>query len=255
MNRETKLGMYIVGGIVLMLGVLTYGAFLFFTQTVPYLDRAKAPKSDGSANTNLFVEGPFVRDYAASANLELPPVPPQRDSPSVQLGFFDAHGDIQGGLIRSPDDKFHLRAFVAYSAGRPQNTLRYFGRLKDGPHAVELRVRNDEVTFLVDGRRLFSAPRAAYVPPDSNPWLTLGTAVRYKGGSASGSISDIRVQRDGDNALTRYDPVCVGSSGGLRTLRYGGRYVLAGTNIGSPALNEGCRDAYARHSELATQAR
>lgn len=249
MNRETKLGLYIVGGIVIALGFLAYGAVTFITQGVPYLNRMTAQSRSATADANLFVDGPFNDDYAASAVLELPPVSPQPDSPSVQLGFFLPTASVQGGLMRTPSDKFRLRAFIAYSSDGKANKLRYLGRLNEGPHRVELRVHDGKVLLSIDGRRLFTViPRSAFLPRDGNPWLALGTAVR-RGGSASGTIADIDVQRDGDTALKPFQPVCIVSNGGIHIVADGAHWVLGGTYARSvPATYEHCRDVFAQHN-------
>jgi len=248
--------MYIVGSIVLVLGLLGYAAFAFFTKAVPYLKSVAGPGfgSNGDANANLYVEGPFVREYAAAAVLELPPVPPQRDSPSVQLGFFSPSGNLQGGLIRTPDDKFRLRAFVAYAAGQRPNQIRYLGRLNAGPHAVEIRVHDGKAMFFVDGRELYSAVQSAYLPADGNPWLALGTAVKYEGGSAFGTISDIRIRRDTDEAILSFNPVCNGSNGGIHIIPEGDRWVISGTYVARvPPKYERCSGAFARHRDLGSK--
>jgi hypothetical protein len=246
--------MYIVGSIVIVLGLLTYGAFTFFTKAVPYLNSIATPafNRNGDANTNLYVEGPFVREYAAAAVMELPPAPQQRDSPSVQLGFFGTSGGIQGGLIRTPGNKFRLRAFVAYGTAAGQNRIRYFDRLNEGPHAVEIRVHDGKLMFFVDGRHLFEVPQSAYVPPGTNPWLALGTAVKYRHARAYGTISDIRVRRDTDVALLSYQPVCIVSNGGISIRPVRDHWVIGGWYLGNvPPTYEHCRATFERHGEIA----
>lgn len=256
MSRETKLGLYIVGGLALVLGFLAYATIAFLTQGVPYLNRvAAAERNNRYANANLFVDGPFTTDYAASAVLELPPVARQTDSPSVQITFWGAGGTVQSGLIRTPNDQFRLRAFAALTRVGGRETIKYLGRMNDGPHVFELRVRNGKVMISVDGRRrLILTPQSAFLPPNGNPYLSLGTAAK-SGGTASGTISDIRVQRDGDAAPMSDQPVCVVSNGGIHLVRDGERWVLGGTFVWSvPTTYERCSEVFARHRKLAKNA-
>lgn len=249
MNRESKLGLYIVGGIVVAIGFLAYVVIAFFTQGIPYLNRLAAAQRNGQvANANLFVDGPFTKDYAASAVLELPPVQRQKDSPSVQIGFWGPYGIVQGGLIRTPDDDFRLRAFAAFPLGGGRSTVKYLGRLNDGPHAFEMRTLDGDVVLFVDGhRRIDLFPRSSYLPLHTNPFLIVGTAAQ-NGGTASGTISDIRIQRDGDTALVPDQPVCVVSNGGIHLVQDGARWVLGGTYAQNvPTTYERCRKVFARH--------
>lgn len=258
MSKETRLGMYIVGGIVLLLGFLAYGAFALFTQGVPALTRMATDEvfdGNGTANANLYVEGPFVSDYAASAVLELPPVSEERDSPSVQIGFMHAFGNVQGGLIRTPKGRFRLQAFVAYAIPGNGERVQYFNTRDDGPHAVELRVRDGTIAFFVDGVRRFTIVHSRLLPPNGNPWLFLGTAATFSGNSAYGTISDIRIRRDGDAALHPYRPICNISNGGIHIMPYGDGWILRGTSMRSVPIDyEGCRDVFARHRALAHRA-
>lgn len=255
MNRETRLGMYIVGGIVVLLGFLAYGAFALLTQSVPALTRMARDEvfdGNGNANANLYVEGPFVNDYAASAVLALPPVSAERDSPSVQIGFMQTFGNVQGGLIRTPEEKFRLKAFTAFTTPGGRERIQYLNPLDNGPHAVELRVSNGTITFFVDGVLRSTIEHSRVLPPNSNPWFFLGTSATFIGNSAYGTISDIRVQRDGDAALSSYHPSCNISNGGIHIMPYGAGWILSGTSMRSVPIDyEGCSNVFARHRALA----
>lgn len=200
------------------------------------------------ANANLYVDGPFTKNYVASAVLDLPPVSPQRDSPSVQLGFYEPpNADIQGGIIRAPAYNFHLRAFVSYSEFDGVETTMILQPLKEGPHRIVLRADGDQFEFSVDGQKPILLPRSRGL---RDPWLFLGTAVKYPGSSASGTISNIRVQRDGERKATPYDPTCIASNGGIRLIQQGGRWVLSGTNVlEAPSRRENCGSIFERHHE------
>lgn len=257
MTRETKLGLTLVISVVVALGLLIYGAFALLQRGISETNRLSvtagriaaqtiAAQSAPSeiANVNLFVDGPFTKDYAASAILELPPVPRQRDAPSVQLGFTERNASVQGGIMRAPSFNFRLKAFVSYSWPNTGQTTFFLRTLKDGPHKVELRARNNSLGFFVDGEELYLLPDVG--SPD--PWLFVGTAVKYPGDTASGTISDIRVQRDGDRALVPYRPVCIVSNGGLHVVADGARWILRGTNVrGIPLAYDHCQTALMRH--------
>lgn len=255
MNKETRMGMYIVGGIVLSLGFLAYGSFAVLTQGVPAITRMAMDErygGNGNANANLYVEGPFVRDYAASAILELPPISDERDSPSVQLGFSQPSGNVQAGLIRTPETNFRLQAFTAYSWSGDREHIRYLKTLDDGPHTVELRAGDGTAVIFVDGVRRFTLTGERILTPRSNPWLFFGTSATFVGNSAYGTISDIRVRRDDDTVLRPYHPSCIISNGGIHIMPYGEGWILSGTSMRSvPIEFQGCRDAFARHRALA----
>ena len=256
MNRETRLGLYIVGSIVVLFGLLGYGTFALLTQGVPTLARMERDRrfgDNGTANANLYVEGPFVKDYAASAVFELPPTPDgERDSPSVQLGFNQIDGNVQAGLIRTPQDKFVLKAFVAFTTPGNGQQIHYLNRLEEGPHSIELRVRGDTTKLFVDGLQRFALADARLLPQRSNPWLFLGTSATFVGNSAYGTISDIRVRRDGDATLRADRPSCIISNGGIHLRPYGAGWILSGTSMRSVPIDyESCSSVFARHHELA----
>ena len=257
MNRETKLGLYIVGAIVLVLGFLAYGLFALITQGLPAVQQMATDErfgDNGYANANLYDAGPFVNDYAASAILELPTVPDQRDSPSVQLGFSQTFGNAQAGLIRTPEDKFRLRAFAAFTTPAGPLRVQYLGRVSDGPHTFEMRVRDGEIEVFVDRTKRFTLMHTRDLPPNSNPWLFLGTSATFVGNSAYGTISDIRVRHDGDGALRPDTTLCSISNGGIHIMRYGSGWILSGTSMRSvPISYVGCRGVFARHRALGAQ--
>lgn len=257
MNRETKLGLSIVGGMVLVLGFLAYGLFALLTQGIPAVSRIATNQrfgDNGTANANLYDAGPFVRDYAVSAVLELPPVPPEHDSPSVQLGFMQNSGNFQAGLIRTPEHKFRLESFVSYTTGNGDQRMIYIDPLADGPHTLELRVRDTTVTFYADDRLRFTDAGSRSIPPNSNPWLFLGTSATFIGNSAFGTISDIRVRRDGDTSMRPEVPRCNISNGGIHIMPYGDGWILSGTTMRSvPIRYAGCRGVFVRHRALAAQ--
>lgn len=257
MNRETKLGLYIVGGMVLVLGFLAYGLFALLTQGIPAVSQIATNQrfgDNGTANANLYDAGPFVRDYAVSAVLELPPVPAENDSPSVQLGFSRNYGIVQGGLIRTPDDKFRLRSFVAFNVSSGGQHMQYLGRVSDGPHTFEMHVRDGTVELFIDRMKRFTLADYRALPPNSNPWLFLGTSATFIGNSAYGTISDIRVRRDGDTSMRPEVPRCNISNGGIHIMPYGDGWILSGTTMRSvPIRYVGCRGVFARHRALAAQ--
>jgi hypothetical protein len=183
MNKETRLGIYIVAGIVLCLGIFAFGSFALLTQGVPAFTRMAMDErfaGNGNANANMYVEGPFVSDYDASAVLDLPPVSAERDSPSLQIGFMQTLGNVQGGIIRTPEEKFRLQSFVAYATAGGPERIRYLNFLDDGPHSVEFRVIGSTIVFFVDGVRRFTLTNSSILRPNSNNAAFLPSVVYHK---------------------------------------------------------------------------
>ena len=242
MDRTAKLGMIITVVTVVFFAAmvgLVFGLFRYTSQLAA-IERARTDRS--AANANLIVNGTFKQTYAASATLLLPPVPPQRDSPSVQLSFFSKRGGfVQAGVIRSPHNHFRLFAFLAAGAIGERSWDRDLRALSDGPHVVKIEVRADSIWVVVDGARLYRLPRERYLPSDASPYVAIGTAVDYLGAAASGWISDVAVQRDGDRRLQPVVPTCIVSNGGIHLARYGTGWVLSGTHQPYVATTrEGC---------------
>ncbi|HTA39222.1 MAG TPA: hypothetical protein VK760_09110 [Candidatus Acidoferrales bacterium] len=243
-DRAARLGITILGCAVLVIGLAVAGIFVLLkyvpaTPGVTHLSLA----AGSPAGANAVVRRRFERAFMASALLDLPQVPPQRDEPSLQISFFQRGALIQGGVIRTPANKFRLAGFLAYEqAGGTQTQVRYYGNLPEGPHVVTLSGDEKQIVFTIDGKVLDRVPRATFLPDlgSNDPWLMLGTAVGAPGNGAYGRISHIRIRNEYDKAWN-IEPNCIVTTGGITmvrsgdTLRLGGRY-----RPGVPARYRNC---------------
>ena len=214
------------------------GARAFYASTM-----ARYPTQ---ADANIIARGAFVKNFRATAVVELPPVPVQRDSPSVQLGFFSTKGNFQGGIIRSPRHHFRLYAFVAYGNRRGNADDLELVPLDDGKHVISLGGDSHYLDFRVDGRQLYHIANFVSNDSTSKLWFGVGTAVEYPGDAASGTIADFRVKRDSDSEPLRVVTPCMITHGGLEIYNVGDHWELAGRNTpGVPYRRVNC-DALVR---------
>ncbi len=231
---------------VLVIVLACAGIFVLLKYTSTGFGVSSLSLAASSPGANVVVRRSFQRRFMATAVLDLPRVPPQKDSPSLQISFFQPGALIQGGVIRTPENKFRLAGFLAYAhAGEDQTQVRYFGNLTEGPHAVTLTGDEKDVTFAIDGRILDRVPRATFLPDEgpNHPWLMLGTAVAVPGSAAFGSISGIYVRDEDDRVARAVVPACVVTNGGITMRRFGTVWRLGGNY--APAIR-----AIFRHCSL-----
>jgi hypothetical protein len=243
-DRATRLGVTIAVAAVLFIVLGCTGVYLLIrfapsspasaydAEVLREVDWMVVEASTSRANASVVMTHGFREKLAASAVFDLPPVPPQKDSPSLQTTFYQRGAYIQGGIIRTPANHFRMNAFlVGGSSSFPKGYTYNFGFLPDGPHVVALAGDAEKIDFTIDGKLIDRLPRAKYLPVQaaSATWLMLGTIVDTPGDSAYGTISNIEVLGDGDAALVPVVPKCVVTKGGLEMRRDGDRWILGGT--------------------------
>jgi hypothetical protein len=231
-DRAARLGMTIAISAVLVIVLASAGIFVLIKYAPAGLGVTHLQLAAGSpAGANVVLRRSFQRRFMAAAVLDLPPVPPQNDSPSLQISFFQPDALVQGGVIRTPANKFRLVGFLAFShSGVTQTQVRYFGALADGPHTVRMTGDEQNVVLAIDGKILDSVPRATFLPDDgaNDPWLMLGTAVGSPGDAAFGKISRIYVQDENDRAAQAAVPNCIVTTGAITMERFGMVWRLGG---------------------------
>jgi hypothetical protein len=237
-DRATRLGITIAIVAVLSLVLSCAGVYLLIRFAPSRPPTAYNPimrvAATSQANAGVLVMRRFQKRFAASAVLDLPPVPPQKDSPSLQITFYQRDALIQGGIIRTPKNHFRMTPFLeGFSPSKPRGGVRYFGAVPDGPHVVALSGDTNAIDFTVDGKLVDRVPRADYLPIHGQyaPWLTLGTIVDTPGDAAYGTISKIDVRGEDDAGMIRVVPNCVVTRGGLEMRRVGDEWVLGGTYV------------------------
>lgn len=243
-GRAARLGLTIAISGMLVIVLASAGIYVLLKYAAAAPGFSHLQIAANAPGANVVVRSKFQRRFMAAAVLDLPPVRPQADSPSLQLSFFQPGALVQGGVIRTPANRFRLAAFLAYDhAGEDGTQVRYFGNLADGPHTVMLTGDERDVVFTMDGRVLDRVPRATYLPEDgpNNPWLMIGTAVASPGSAAFGTISRISV-RDQNDAVTRpVVPSCVVTNGGITLVRLGEVWHMGGLyNPDIPAKYQHC---------------
>jgi hypothetical protein len=231
-DRAARLGVTIAISAVLVIVLASAGIFVLLKYAPAARGVSHLALAAGSpAGANVVVRRSFERRFMAAAVLDLPPVPPQNDSPSLQMAFFQPGALIQGGVIRTPANKFRLVGFLAYAhAGTTQTQVRYFGTLSEGPHTVMMTGDEGYVAFAIDGKTLDRVQRATFLPDDgaNDPWLMLGTAVGSPGDAAFGKISRIYVRDENDRVARETVPNCVVTNGGITMARSGAAWQLGG---------------------------
>jgi hypothetical protein len=229
--RTARLGMTIAISGVLVIVLACAGIFALLKYAPAGFGVSSLSIAASSPGANVVVRRNFEKRFMAAALLDLPRVPPQKDSPSLQISFFQPDALLQGGVIRTPENKFRLAGFLAYAhAGEDRTQVRYFGNLSEGPHAVMLTGDEKEVAFAIDGKILDRVPRATFLPDEgpNHPWLMLGTAVASPGSAAFGSISRIYVRDEDDRVAQAVVPACVVTNGGITIERFGAVWRLGG---------------------------
>jgi hypothetical protein len=232
-DRAARLGLTIAVSGVLVIVLACAGVFLLIKFVPATLETSNLSLVATNPGADIVVRRNFQRRFMASAVLDLPPTPPQADSPSLQVSFFQPGAIVQGGVIRTPADKFRLEGFLAFTrAGSGRTQVRYFRNLPEGPHTVLLTGDERDIAFSIDGRVLDRLSRDTFLPTigPNDPWLMIGTAVGAPGSGAFGSFSKIFVRDENDEAPTSIMPSCVVTKGGITLQRFdavwrlGGRY-------------------------------
>ena len=230
-GRAARLGRTIAISGVLVIVLASAGIYVLLKYAPARPGISHLAIAANAPGANVVVRRKFQRRFMAEAVLDLPPVPPQKDSPSLQVSFFQPGALVQGGVIRTPANRFRLEAFLAYAhAGENETQIRYFGNLPDGPHDVMLTGDERDVVFTLDGKVLDRVPRATYLPDDgpNNPWLMIGTAVATPGSAAFGTISRIFVRDQNDVVARPVVPGCVVTNAGITLVRFGEVWHMGG---------------------------
>jgi hypothetical protein len=229
-DRSARIGIIISVAAVLVIGLASAGIFVL----VRFGNDARPPgplavAAGNGANANLVTEPKFARRIFASAVLDLPPVPVQNDSPSLQLALVQGYANIQGGIIRTPATHFRLQSFVAYARPSERIQLEYLGMLSDRPHTVSFVAQGNDLAFAVDAKTVRHFNRPDYFQ-GAGPFLMLGTSVASAGDAASGTISGISVQGDNDPLIVDIKPACSVTTDGLEIHRLGTVWTFGGRN-------------------------
>jgi hypothetical protein len=230
-GRTARLGMTIAISGVLVIVLASAGIYVLLKYAPARPGFSHLAIAANAPGANVVVRRRFQRRFMAAAVLDLPPVPPQKDSPSLQVSFFQPGALVQGGVIRTPANRFRLAAFLAYAhTGENETQVRYFGNLADGPHDVMLSGDERDVVFTMDGKILDRVPRATFLPDDgpNEPWLMIGTAVAMPGSAAFGTISRITVRDENDAVARPVVPACVVTNAGITLARFGEAWHMGG---------------------------
>jgi hypothetical protein len=196
------------------------------------------PLAVAPAIADISFHGPFVRDYSASAEIDVPYVENQRGPYSawIMFVFYPPNEPyslshlpqfVQVGLMRCCGASSELTAFIAdITPSEPKLYYKDTSVLKDGKHRLCLRGTPTKVVALVDGRAVFTfaRPGALRFPLK----LVLGAEVQLPGDRASGMFRDVRVKTDADITAAEHEPESARADRGITLVSSGSRYIATG---------------------------
>ena len=146
---------------------------------------------------------------------------------------------VQVGLIRSPEERSLLQAFVANRPRGGSVGLRTLGVLPDGPHHLSFTLQNDALAFAVDGKTLYREANADFFARDAtDTYLQLGHELSQARDVARGTISDLRFASAGNPPAVPFagGPGCFFYSNGVTLSAF--RDTLAALGTFDPAITD-----------------
>lgn len=125
---------------------------------------------------------------------------------------------VQVGLIRSPEERSLLQAFVAARPRGGNAGLRTLGVLSDRPHHLAFTSQDGVLAFAVDGKTLYREADADFFTRDAtDTYLQLGHELSQTRDVAQGTISGVRFASAGTEpaAIFARGPACFFYSNGV----------------------------------------